>query len=608
MQPPRLHGMTLTSMERVGPDPLLYFNGINGATGGYGLPPMTGEALAQLLMGQPPAPEPPELRARKQRDDARPEEIERIERELAVLRAALERARVATTPDPQLIEALAGQVQGLERALTERQHLGVVEGIDPTDLAQAGWGVIFAADADPAIREALGELLEWRAAQAGARFRCYDGRERGYRPNEPKAKFLVRQGADPSGPADPDKVPYYLLIVASPAQISYAFQYQLDVQYAVGRIWFPELEQYAHYARSVVAAETGGIRRPRRLSFFGVKNEDDAATELGARLLVQPLHEQLAKNTRGWDVQTVAGGEATRKRLTALLGSGETPALLFTASHGMDFPLGDARQLPHQGALLCSDWPGPRAWKGQGEVPERFYLAGDHLTAEADVAGMMLFCFACFGAGTPQHDEFGRLKGGSPKAIAASPFVSALPMALLGRPAGALAVVGHVDRAWACSFTGGGARAKSHTTTFGSALERLIGGQPVGHALDYFNARYAELATELAEELQDEFKQHDPYALAALWTANNDARGYVVFGDPAARLRLEGGATQPSAATTSVSSGGPRATAATTVAAAAGESVIVRPAAISEADWDRTPLAVRRYIDELRIASSTATP
>lgn len=595
-------------MEPAHPDLLLHFNGINGATGGYGVPPMTSEALAQLVMGQPPAAEPPELRARKQRDDARPEEIERLERELVTLRLALDRARAAATPDPLHVEALAGQVQGLERALAERRHLGVVEGIDPTDLAQAGWGVIFPADADPAIREALSELLELRAAQAGARFRCYDGRERGYRPNELKAKFLVRQGADPSGPADPEKVPYYLLIVASPAQISYSFQYQLDVQYAVGRIWFPELEQYAHYARSVVAAETGGTRRPRRMSFFGVRNEDDAATELGTRLLVQPLHAQLAKNTRGWDVQTVAGSEASRERLTRLLGGGETPALLFTASHGMDFPLGDARQLPHQGALLCSDWPGPRAWKGQGEVPERFYFAGDHITADADVAGMMLFCFACFGAGTPQHDEFGRLERRSPKAIAASPFVSALPMALLGRPGGALAVVGHVDRAWACSFTGGGARAKSHITTFGSALERLIGGQPVGHALDYFNARYAELATELGEELHDEFKQHDPYALAALWTANNDARGYVVFGDPAARLRLAGDATQTVAAPPSAWAGGPRATAATSVTAATSERIIVRPLAISEADWELTPLAVRQYIHELEIASSTTKP
>ena len=75
----------------------------------------------------------------------------------------------------------------------------------------------------------------------------------------------------------------------------------------------------------------------------------------------------------------------------------------------MGFPLGDPRQRPHQGALLCGDWPGPEKW--EGEIPERFYLAGEHLGADADVAGMMLFCFACYGAGTPRHDDFGRGRG-----------------------------------------------------------------------------------------------------------------------------------------------------------------------------------------------------
>ncbi len=232
-------------------------------------------------------------------------------------------------------------------------------------------------------------------------------------------------------------------------------------------------------------------------------------------------------------------GDASKAGLERLLSkAGGRPALVFIASHGMEFPLGDPRQLPHQGALLCGDWPGPKIWRGP--IPQDFYLAADDLGGAADLRGLIGFFFACYGLGTPRLDDFAKqaFLDQRPQ-IAPQAFLSALPQRMLCHPAGgALAVIGHVERAWGTSFLWQGAGAQ--TTVFESTIERLLDGYPIGAALEFFNERYAELSTVLADQLEEiEFgADADPYELAGLWTANNDARGYALLGDPAVRLAL----------------------------------------------------------------------
>src|SRR5262249_42028822 len=157
-------------------------------------------------------------------------------------------------------------------------------------------------------------------------------------------------------------------------------QYHLDVQHAVGRIHFvdekgaDDLDAYANYARAVVTAETGAPRS-RNAVFFGVQNPDDRATALSASELVQPLAAQFAAAYPDWQMTRLLGAAATKAGLRRVLGGEDPPALLFTASHGMGFPANDPRQVPHQGALLCQDWPGPA--QHQGAIPPEFYFAGD---------------------------------------------------------------------------------------------------------------------------------------------------------------------------------------------------------------------------------------
>lgn len=416
---------------------------------------------------------------------------------------------------------------------------------NPRKLAEAGWGIIFPAQADSqdvqAIRDALKELLDLRKNEAGERYKEYYEEGRGYRPGESKNDFVTRHGAS-VGPVDPNFVPYYLLIVGDPQSIPFEFQHELDVDYAVGRIYFETLEEYANYAHSVISARTPGeVRLARQAVFFSVDNADDSATAKSNEMLVTPLEKYVrqisAERDLGWGTRLIEPAQATKSNLAELMGGAATPAFLFTASHGVGWPYNHAKQRQAQGALLCQDWPGPKEWR-EKELSHDFYFGAGDITSDASLLGLVAFHFACYGAGTPLWDTYAIAKSRTRKALARRAFLSALPGKMLGHPrGGALAVIGHVERAWTYSFKWQDAGAQ--TEVFKSLLYTLLTGDPVGLALDWMNLRHASIATMLNNEIQ-EIKyvpsKYDAYKMISLWISNNDARGYAVLGDPAVCL------------------------------------------------------------------------
>ena len=350
-----------------------------------------------------------------------------------------------------------------------------------------------------------------------------------------KNDFLKRFGRGP-GPADPAKgVPYYMLIAGSPETIPFTFQYQLDVQYAVGRIYFEKLEDYYRYAQSVVAAETKKLARAQKAVFFGVANPEDKATAMSSTQLIQPLAQRMKDQHKDWNVDVIDPEKATKATLGDYLGGQDTPSLLFSASHGMSFKPDDPRLLRHTGAILTQDWPGMKA---RLPVTDKMYFSADDIASDADVFGMIAFIFACYGGGIPKSDNFHRLAFGTQKDIAPYVFVSQLPLKLLSHPrGGALGVFAHVERAWGSSIAWDGA--VNDIETFDSAINALLNGKPAGAASEYFNQRYAEISTMLAEELdQTSPDNQDDVKIAGMWTSNNDARNYTFIGDPAVRLAV----------------------------------------------------------------------
>ncbi len=480
----------------MGTNEKLYINGIDGVTGEYLVPPLEYNQAAALIKGE--------------------------------------------SQDANLLRWLSS----IWRIISQ-PNLGLPFDVDPTDVRQAGWAVVFHTEEDEAVKQALAPLIEHRKHQINNDTKC---KVLAYREGESRAQFLARYGIG-AGSIEPTKVPFYLLLVGSTERIPFSFGHLLSVEYAVGRLHFDTAAGYTSYVASLIDYETSqSVPNAKEVVFFATRHPFDRATQLSADLLVHPLADgvpatgpQLAQpgiaEQWGFRMRKFWGQAATKSTLveTLMPGAGvKPPALLFTASHGMGWPRGHANQRPAQGALLCQDWP------GVGTISQDHYFAASDVPAAGRVYGMITFHFACYGAGTPSHDRFIHRPGEPPPTIADQPFIAALPKTLFTHPqGGALACIGHVERAWGYSITA--PKAGPQLLPFQNAIGRILVGQPVGYVMKDFYEKYAALSTSLSSLLEE--LTYNPNAasdeqLAANWIERNDAEGYIILGDPAAHLRV----------------------------------------------------------------------
>jgi hypothetical protein len=435
-------------------------------------------------------------------------------------------------PTPETM-ALSSRVENLSYA-TEG-------GIDANDLGEAGWGVIFSPSVTPEIKDALKPLLDHRKAHATP-FKIFDAGE-GYLKGDRANDWLKRRKVRMDVVNPDDGVPFYLLLVGPPDEMPFEFQYSLDIYWAVGRLWFDKPEEFRCYAESVVRYETPTIPVPtgRRGVIFATEHDFDDATQLFMRQVARPLSvadggaPAAVWTKANFALDTCLGEKATRSALADLLRSRErgSPALLVSGSHGLECPLSHPRQEELQGAIVCQDWTGFGAIN-----PEHWFAATD-VPVDARLHGMIHFFFACYGGGCTEFDDYDRLNN-KPRRIANKAFFSRLPQTMLSHPnGGALAVLAHVERAWAYSFQG--QRGGSQVQGFRDVIGRLLRGERIGQATDMFNMRWAAISTELSDMQADLARGADvpTRTLGNLWISRDDARNFIVLGDPAVRLRVK---------------------------------------------------------------------
>ena len=102
---------------------------------------------------------------------------------------------------------------------------------------------------------------------------------------------------------------------------------------------------------------------------------------------------------------------------------------------------------------------------------------------------------------------------------------------------GALAVVGHVDRAYGYSFVG--SHLDAQTSAFEDCLAPVLDGLPVGFGLEGFAQLAGDMGAALAhqrDEIAEYFERAFPEVILPPWAATIDAGAFVIAGDPAARF------------------------------------------------------------------------
>jgi hypothetical protein len=161
---------------------------------------------------------------------------------------------------------------------------------------------------------------------------------------------------------------------------------------------------------------------------------------------------------------------------------------------------------------------------------------------EPFLEGGVMYQFACFGYGTPAESDYAHWLG-EDRVNAPESFVAALPKRLTAHPRGPVAFVGHVDLTWLHAFDdpddpGIGTEWSSRMTPFTSAVERLLGPETAGQAMEEMNKRYAIANGMLASYFDQQKRGPLPEKpsfyreLVRTFLMRSDAQNHLLFGDP----------------------------------------------------------------------------
>jgi hypothetical protein len=457
---------------------------------------------------------------------------------------------------PALADGLAGDAldrtaapAGLPDARELRDR-----GRDPNDLAVQRWALIVPEGDAGARREALVRpLVEHRRAEQGCDVRVY--RVPAAMDAADAARWHREVYLDERVPEA--ELPFYQLILGDLDEVPLALQQVQMIDGAVGRLAFDDDAGYEAYVAKLLRWERSPAPIPRARSLFYTAHDGTTATAHAYQALIGPgLAAARAGRDQGAyaaaDIAELGDPGAPPSRGDLLTAAAADPAVLLSVSHGQGPPRrgwsSAAEQRRRQGAISLG---------ADGAV------TGDDLAGQRFLPGGVWLLFACYGAGTPatsvyqpwlerlrELGQYGdRLDGllrGLPRP-GERPFIAGLPRAVLASPDGPLAVIGHVDLAWSYSFeeldgsSGPRNRVRRFTSLLAYALRRDRAGVAFRELASCAIAADTELLALYARQAVLAAAAPDPAfasRLGHLWMLRHDLLGYLLLGDPAARLPI----------------------------------------------------------------------
>ena len=342
---------------------------------------------------------------------------------------------------------------------------------------------------------------------------------------------------------DGRRVPHYVLVVGGPDQVPFHFQALLDSAASVGRVDFDTLTDLQAYVDKVLRHERAADpTAAREALFFATDGGPGDATHFSRRFMADPLSHHVMK-TRRFPTRTLVAEAATKEQFLDDARQ-RKPALVYTASHGMAAPNEQLEVQKRVNGGICCDHL-------KGDAREEWLITADDVDLRQPFfEGAVLFQFACFGYGTPAESDFRHWLGGA-ELNSSTSFVAALPKRLLAHPRGPIAFIGHVDTAWLHGFDDPESPYQvnlwsSRITPYKKAIEVLLGCQPVGLAMSDLNKRFDYANAQLTLSFDRMVRRKldltpaQRNQLANTFIFRSDAQNYLVFGDPAASLRIPG--------------------------------------------------------------------